>query len=379
MKKVHITLVGGQPVPAYIGIKDDGQAQTIVLVCSEQSQEEANRICAQFPKRKVVIELCSPVNLSEIEGLARKLKEKYEDCELTVNLTSGTKLWSLSFFHILGTCQHVRFIYVDQTNVITDIRTKETRMGEIETLTRFELYGTPLTSYVPLEEYTEEDIRVMKEIEKIRKVNIHDFNELTINCQKDDLEVNEPIKATQKGSTLQYSYEGKWARLTLRNYYTGKAVTKEIQSEHIFDILFNSGWFELKTAVELRRNPRVKNLWLNCEFTDSDGNPKNEIDIIANLWNRLLFVECKTMIRDTTDIDKFRSALRNFSGTSSTGIFVTNDRPNTKTEKNYQHAVEKCKDNGILTFNFTLSHDNSLKYPSIRDIIDQQLSTQNKR
>ena len=55
MKKLHISLVGGQPVPVYIGIKDNGQANTVILVCSPQSKPEAVRIKEQFPKRNILI------------------------------------------------------------------------------------------------------------------------------------------------------------------------------------------------------------------------------------------------------------------------------------------------------------------------------------
>ena len=55
MKKVHITLVGGQPVPVYLGIKDNGQANLVILVCSPQSITEAERIKEQFPKRKILL------------------------------------------------------------------------------------------------------------------------------------------------------------------------------------------------------------------------------------------------------------------------------------------------------------------------------------
>ena len=79
MRKVHISLVGGQPIPIYVGIKDDGQANTVVLVCSAQSEEETERIKMQFPKRDVIVEECPPTDLLSIECLAQKLKEQYSD------------------------------------------------------------------------------------------------------------------------------------------------------------------------------------------------------------------------------------------------------------------------------------------------------------
>ena len=376
MKKVHITLVGGQPVPVYIGIKDDGQANTVVLVCSPQSKTEAERIKEQFPKRKILVKECPPVELDNIENLATELFKEYADYEKTINLTSGTKLWSLAFFRVFNQDKKSHFIYIDQNNQITDILTKDSHIGAINTLKRFELYGTPLTSFRMLEEYNEEDLYVAKEIEKFRNRNRYEFIRLTGNWN--ELEMYEKdILTTEKGSRLEYSKDERWARIKL---YTNRGLlTKEFHCQHLFDILFNSGWFELKTAIELSKNERINNIWLNCEFADSEGNPKNEIDIIAELDNRLLFVECKTMIHDSTDIDKFRSALRNFSGTSSIGIFVTNDKPNAVSISRYEHAMEKCKDNGILTFNFSLWRNNSIDASTLKAIINKQIQLQNKR
>jgi len=373
MNKVHIALVGGQPVPVFIGLKDDGQANLIVLVCSNQSKEEANRICQQFPKRNIIIYECSPINLEDIEKLANNLFKEYIDYEKTINLTSGTKLWSLTFFHVFNKNEHTHFIYVDQTNTIIDILLKKSHQSMIETFKRFELYGTPLSSFRSLNEYTQEDYRVIKSIEYIRNKNRYEFFLLT---DKKELHDN-GVFTTERGSKIEYDTAAKWAKVTIKNDIG--VLKKELQSEHIFDLLFNTGWFELKTAKELRQNQAIRNIWLNCKFTDVDGNPKNEIDIIAELGNRLLFVECKTMIHDTTDIDKFRSALRNFSGTSSTGIFVTNDKPNNNSRIRYEHAMEKCKDNDILTFNFGLRRNNPLSFPHINDLINNQILTQNKR
>lgn len=376
MKKVHITLVGGQPVPVYIGIKDDGQANTVILVCSPQSRVEAERIREQFPKRQILVRECPPVALAETENLAVELYKEYADYEKVINLTSGTKLWSLTFFRVFYPDKNSHFVYVDQNNLIVDILTKATHIGAINTLVRFELYGTPLTSFRMIEEYDEEDLRVANEIESFRNRNRYEFYLLTVSSKSTEMKESD-VLTTEKGSRLEYSVDEQWARIELN---TGKGrFAKEFHCRHLTDILFNFGWFELKTAKELRKNERVNNIWLNCKFADSEGNPKNEIDIIAELGNRLLFVECKTMIHDSTDIDKFRSALRNFSGTSSTGIFVTNDKPSAANVARYEHALEKCKDNGILTFNFSLWRSNPTEMPTLMAIVNEQLQLQNKR
>lgn len=377
MRKVHITLVGGQPAPVYLGIKDDGKANTVVLVCSPQSRVEAERIKAQFPKRQMIIRECHPVLLQDIEALAMALYEEFSDYEIVVNLTSGTKLWSLTFFRVFYQSANSHFIYIDQNNSITDILTKDRHIGTINTLKRFELYGTPLTSFRLLDEYDENDLNVAKDIEKLRKKNRSEFHLLSV--KDDTFEVKDRnVRTTERGSRLEYSLDENWAMIIMATY-GGRIEKKEFCCQHLPEVLFNYGWFELKTANELRKNERIGNIWLNCEFADSGGNPKNEIDIIAELENRLLFVECKTMIRDTTDIDKFSSALRNFSGTSSTGIFITNDMPTDFNRSRYEHALEKCKDNGILTFNFSSWNANPCSCQSLNAIINEQLQFQNKR
>ena len=377
MKKVHISLVGGQPAPVYLGIKDDGQANTVVLVCSPQSRKEAERIKSQFPKRTVIIKECPPVDLQDIETLAVGLAEAYKDYSIVVNLTSGTKLWSLTFFRVFYQLGHSQFVYIDQNNRITDVLTKENHVGTINTLKRFELYGTPLTSFRLLDDYCEEDLRVIRDIELFRKKNRSEFHQLTSKDDVSDLQ-ERCVRTTEYGSKLEYSLDEKWAMIKMPTY-SKKMEKKEFCCQHLPEILFNYGWFELKTAIELRKNKSIGIIWQNCKFTDSEGKPKNEIDIIAELENRLLFVECKTMIHDTTDIDKFSSALRNFSGTSSTGIFVTNDMPTEKKRSRYEHAMEKCEDNGILTFNFAKWVSNPNSSPSLNSIINNQLKIQNKR
>lgn len=378
MKKIHISLVGGQPIPVYIGIKENGQANTVVLVCSAQSNVEAERIKAQFPKREFQIKECSPTNLQQIESLAMNLREQYNDCEVTINLTSGTKLWALSFYQVFNELESVHFIYVDQTNQLTDLRTKETRSCDIDISTRFELYGTPLKDYRSINEYTSADFDVMRKVERIRKVNKKAFTEMTNKITHAELEADGAITDDNSGSTLEWTYLPKWAKMTL-NGSNGKKV-EEFESEHVFDILFHAGWFELKVADVLRKTlPEAKDIRMNGMFVDSDGLAKNEFDIIVDCGTRLIFVECKTMVFDTTDIDKFRSALRNFSGTSSSGLFVTYERPNEYTKDRYQLAMEKCRDNDIQTFNYSLWYQDRENRPSLSQIVADMISKQNKR
>ncbi|MCH5307547.1 MAG: DUF1887 family protein [Prevotella sp.] len=378
MESIHIALVGGQPVPVNIGIRDDGNAQNIVLICSPESSEVAGRIKNEFPDRTFRIEKCDSVNLTEIEELSEKLKAEFSDYEVTLNLTSGTKLWCLYFFNAFRDVPLARFIYVDQTNKIIDVLTKDVHIGDIDYLTRFKQHGTPLTSFTSYEDYTEKDFIVMNEVEKFRDWNRQDFALLTGNVNRNLLHNYEPIRPIDSGSKVEYDRETITITLVDKK---GKEHLATFKSPHVFDLVFNFGWFELKVAKELTKfgSNVVKDIKLNCEFSYTSGNTKNEIDIIADFGYRLVFVECKTMIHDITDLDKFGSALRIFSGTSTIGVFATNDDPH-RAHGNFSSAKEKCKDNGILFFNFTRWKESGYaQNGSLKKLIEAKLHNQNIR
>lgn len=376
MKKIHFALVGGQPIPVYVGIKDDLESHKVVLICSEQTQKEAEHLKAQFPNHEFSVETCSTFSLGSMETLALRLKQVYEDYDVTFNLTSGTKLWALSFFRIFSLHRHVKFIYVDQTNSITDILRNESHLGCISVPTRFELYGIPLESFTSLEEYTSKDREVVKQLNRIRWVNPEVFGNLT---NVDLTQCGRKGKKEYKDSILEFDLDRKWARIALKQMKQDGCIENEYECEHLAELIFNFHWFELKTAFELRKNPNVKSIYLNGVFKSRQGRDKNEVDIIAELGSRLLFIECKTRITNPTDIDKFRSVVRNSSGTSSIALFVTNDR----VKQDLAHEVEeKCRDNRILTWNFSAWRDakeHDCVYPSLKDLVDSQINIQNPR
>lgn len=123
----------------------------------------------------------------------------------------------------------------------------------------------------------------------------------------------------------------------------GNSETVAFQSPHAFDMVVSSGWFEYEVAKCLDSWPEAKDIWLNSVFPYRNNTPKNEIDIIVNVGYKLLFVECKTKIFDKTDIDKFRSAVKNYGGLSSKAMFISLESMDAQT-------IEKCETNGIEYF-----------------------------
>lgn len=374
MKKIHIALVGGQPIPVYLGIVSH-ECDEVVLVHSDTTLKEAQRIQENCSKSCTFVP-CSPNDILEIQATAKQLMAQYQACDVVLNVTSGTKLWSIIFYQIFSNHPQTKSIYVDQLNTVYDINTNEQQRLSIDIHKRFELYGNPLINFTQLSNFTQKDCNAIPKIEKVRKLNIRTFNELT-NKDAECYSANEGEIYLADGSSMKWNWEEGWVDFDVMGYLGCYNQTK-IELDHPKEVVLKNAWFELKAAFELQKNPGVKNIYLGCEFLTQKDKPKNEIDIIADFGSRLLFVECKTMINEITDIDKFRSAMRNYSGTSSTALFVTNDKVSkgVRYEK-FLAAMEKCKDNDILTFNFGLW--NQKPETSMNSIVNEHLQKINKR
>ena len=126
----------------------------------------------------------------------------------------------------------------------------------------------------------------------------------------------------------------------------GTPVEITLQSPHVFELIFNAGWFEYKIAKLFTRWEKSKEVLLNCSFPARNNAPKNEVDVIVNAGSKIIFVECKTQISSITDIDKFRSVVKNYGGMGSKGVFFTDSikKP---------HAKEKCIQNGLIDVSFS--------------------------
>lgn len=383
MANVHIALVGGQTYPVYLGIAESSPDR-VILVHSESSLAEAQRIAAEFKGSGIpfVYEHCDPVNVKQVLDKTRMMaKIMSDDDHYTINLTSGTKVWSILFHEVFASKPNVKFIYVDQSCSIYDLSNGDSRQGApIDTDRVFRLNDTSALSYLDFNDLTNDDIKVLGAIKRLIHSNWTAFNALTV--------LNTPDKqqrlkqhqgsAEHKGSSLSWDRDANTATLSLMRR-DGRLVEKTLSSSHLFSLLLNTGWFEAEVARHLSQWKHSHEVRMNVKFPYVEGNPKNEIDVIVNTGNRLMFVECKTQIHTLTDLDKFSKAVRNYGGTGCHALFATYG-PMTN------EAAEKCRDNDIIPFSFkdTLdaSHEEDKRgviTRALHQLLDERLFTINKK
>lgn len=394
MKKVHITLVGGQPAPIYHGIIAI-QPDKIIYIYSEASKKTLDVLKSMIDIESDEIML-DPTSPSQIKLCAEGLRNIYKNCIVTVNITSGLKTWSHWFgvtFHDYSNMPNalspiekllIKFgvtyrnsinatvVYIDQNNVLWNYKTlKPYKDIHFDMRTIFKLYGNELVHYKRFADYTKEDFEAIIKVERIRKFHYKVFYSLTIDLKDEanklkgikDFSIQSKLKGDSE-SCLRFYNE--LSRIEFDIYSKGRLKEYTVESPHIKDIVFFAGWFELKVAKLLSNWIHAEEICMNCHFPFKENLDKNEVDIIINTGTKILFVECKTQISDTTAIDKFRSVIKGYGGTASKGLFVTD-------AKMPDMARDKCKEHGILTYSFQDDHNGMSDLEAITDLLNKEL------
>ena len=364
--KVHITLVGGQPAPVYNGIVAT-RPDRVVFIYSN-SEDSIRSVEAVRRETDIDIDEQEPLDTTDPQKIlqrATSLAEKYMNDEVTLNISSGLKSWSHLFGRVFDPLPNASVVYMDQNNLLWNYRTMESQSDFVFDMdVQFRLQGNELKHFVPFADYTDDDKDSFEKAEAARRYNTGNFNKLTtlLSPQWKGMFQNQNHGRFVLSETDYVEWEKPdFVRLALS---TKKYGVNEwgMKSPHAVNIAFNSGWFEYKVARMLSHWRYAKEIRLNCVFPDRKTHnvrfPKNEIDVIVNTGTKLLFVECKTMISTSTDIDKFRTAVKNYGGMGSKALFVTDNAMN-------DLQKEKCHDSGIIIF--------SLKDPAFGPNKEQEL------
>ena len=344
MSKLHIALVGGEPTPVYQGIVYSNPDR-VVLIYSKKTKNVAENICSQLPSLRHVIKLkiFSDSNLHSMEKSAAQLvSEIPADMEVSVNLSSGLKVWTLVFYNVLHPqLPNAQIFCLGQDGTVFDITAdRSDERVDFDMDAQFRLLGNEISSYTSYADYTSSDIAMLNVVlgwglsqsyHNVLKELTKAFVDRAKGCD------TMPLVVEKNGSRLEWNPETRSFSGNLKD----QAIN--FNSLHAWHILLNTGWFEVYVASLLAQFYPPKDIRLNCVFKTRTDAIKNEVDIIVNAGKRLIFVECKTQVFQSIDVDKFASVVRTYGGLGSKALFVTNTRMKAE-------AQEKCNDKGITTY-----------------------------
>lgn len=352
-KRFHlqIALVGGSPTPVYQGILHMHPNQ-VMLICSEQSKDVADNIRSQLPMyadKDVMIYQMSDNDLLKMYETAEVIEQAVpKGITVSMNITGGMKLWSVIFNNVFRRRRRsCHTFFIGQNGTYFDLKDKQTKgKVDFDMDAQFKILGHSLDEYTALSDYTKEDFDVLNRIQSwgFSEKYHYPFYKLTLDFVEqyrvvygdtsfcNDFNMRDRYNNTMSWDAKTHSFD----IVLMHN-------AQSFSSPHAETIVLNTGWFELYTARMIAKTYGTDNIRMNCIFKNTRRLPKNEIDIIVNTGSKLIFVECKTQVYNSTDVDKFNSAVRNYGGLGSRPLFVTNTPMSSD-------AKEKCNDHGITTF-----------------------------
>lgn len=383
MSKVTFSLVGGQPFPVYAQALDS-EPDILVLFYSEQTERIAQNIeqCIKqkLPKTTVSKVLVDATNLKESSFTFNAYANAWlkPGNEVTVNLSGGTKPWSMQLLNIFAGKDNARCVFIDQNNYIWDMASYERHKfdhTDISLDDKFALYGVQVSQRTSIDVYDAQDLKAMCDVERLYRFHSKCFNDIVSKIEQDDKQGIFTGTYSSSNMLCHINRTGKDRfECSFEKANTAHRVKLVIASPHASQLMLCSGWFELKVAKLLSQWYGARTVWLNTIINyPHSTDPINEIDVIVETTNdKLLFVECKTQVYAPTDVDKFNDVTKSYGGQGSKRIFFTH-----WSMKNV--AQLKCDALRIPHYVFSEVARDQLSIQSFFNALDKYMGTINAR
>ncbi len=358
MKNVHITLVGKEALPVFYPIYEY-HPDIIYLIGTKES-------------RVAMANLCATIKQMGMKCVQEKLKDAYDanesrrkcdsiiadegfDCTYTFNLTGGAKPMALGamWSAILHNCE---MIYTESKNYI-NIRTSEKTplQKHLPSELIFMLQGQKLKSY---NQYTPDPER-SKCAEEVRNQVFDPYKREVLDLLKAEYDRNiNHINSPFSCGPVSYKKDG---TNTIIAYNDDEIFQSDYPEADM--LLFEGRWWETLVADAIYKWAKDKyDVWTSVVFDpqkedytrDGIKITKNEIDILVNLGNKFLFVECKSNSFNQDDIYKLNRVTQTYGSDKSKGVLIAY-RIFSRIRSNLR---EKATDNkvDILTFDNDFSN-----------------------
>jgi hypothetical protein len=346
---INISTVGGQVMPVYQGLIHS-KPDKVYLLHSEDSLEQANILMEIYPCDFQLIQI-DAFDFEEIMGVSEDIESEHPDDTFFVNSTGGTKIMSIAVVSVFAQEDRAMIAYIDQNENVIDLNKREIYEIDKSLITIaicFALSGNKLKSFDKLNEIPASDFKIVEQIKKKPlPFDIYDLGQLANMPHK-------PLKGEHKnGSNFTIDKETGYLTVNIFNKLNPKYDIYKFESKNARSLVLNTGWFELEVATILKPWKYATEIILNAIVNYEKGQAKNEIDIIVNLGNKLLFVECKLQMNEIKDVDKFRNVVKNYGGLGAKGIIILDQKPNDR-------VIEKCKDSNLMLFSLESVRNNAM-------------------
>lgn len=369
--KVHITLLGKEVLPIYYPIKKY-TPDVVYIIGTKQNKELAERLQKIFttcnePNLRGIIPMVQQCYIIYVDAFdvrstreeCEKIHAEYkhqENVDFMYNLTGGTKIMALAAFAV-GQKEEAEIVYTDSKNLKYLSRDAQDEPLDCDLVSDeiFALHGQIFSERELFDmNVMQSSIDAALKVRQFRSDNYYLYDKI-----REELQVAKQMSGNYPNSLnlsngcvfkcpTSSSHSG-LRTLTITDGMRNQTLL-EIKCKDPKEMLLDGKWWEILVAksvcdlnIKYSQNYRI---WMNVKFkpikNNSTADDKNEVDILVNIGNTLLFVECKSGKFDQNNIYKLRSVKDTYGGEKSKAVLISSHLVDTKSD-----IWEKAKENRV--------------------------------
>lgn len=323
MKNIHIAILGKEVLPIFYAIREYS-SHIVYLLGTEENKEIANKLSniLEFIGCEVFFCKVSAFDICQIIAECERIHTAYSPNDSFIyNITGGTKLMAIGAY-IVAQKHNSKVVYTNGNDLIDITEMKSAPLSKsLDNEIIFLLQNQKLKSFEECHfknEVVEDAKKIHSFVCKHKKI----FEKLMLQYRR---VYNEHMPRTLDIGNIKYSYIDN--KLEINEDAT---CVLNLKCDEAYSLLFQGRWWEIIVAVSIFNVMGTKyKIWHNVKFspknmTENIENDKNEVDILINMGNVLLFVECKSgkitheniykmdYVRNTYGSDKSKSVLISF-------------------------------------------------------------------
>ncbi len=343
--KHQIILLGKDITSVYHGIKEFGPDHIHLLYTDATDHIET----PMYPLLPSSIRCnrykAEPYNGNNVIDVCRRIHREHQG-EFTYNLSEGTKVMAFAAF-VVAKESGANAFYLTQHGEVVHLSKFENHplQSSLNNDEILSLSGNTLSDYHDAKELSDEDVKASKRIKQFieqypqEHARIQKF--FSIFCKR---QLNRLPSSKIFANNLRFKHRNGSILVTLREY-----VLLRLPQSNATHLYFEGRWWETLVANQVRnwslQRENSPEVWQSVIFQTNgqDAHPKNEIDVLLNNQQKLIFIECKSGNVTQNDIYKIDAVRETYGGDISQAVLASYY----PIEESLQ---EKCKDLQIYLF-----------------------------
>jgi hypothetical protein len=322
--KHQIILIGKDITSAYHGVKEFGP-DFIHLLYTHETRSVAKPLFSLLPDSiKHKMHFIEAYNAGSVISVCKKIHQDFNG-EFYYNLSEGTKLMAFSAFLIAKEQGAVAF-YLTQHGEVVNLDTfeKSQMQSMLENKEILVLNGSELPTYDNARDLADTTIHSAQQIKRF----IESYPDENGRMQKYfDIHCNRHISHLPKSYTfsnqLSFVKEEGALQIALED-----KILLNIPYPNASLLYFEGRWWETLVAAKARewsyKQVHLPEVWQSVVFhTHSGSHIKNEIDVLLNDEQKLIFIECKSGNVTQNDVYKVDAIRETYGGDVSLAILAS--------------------------------------------------------